>query len=90
LTLATLFDFQEATRQNPQPKTILDMSEVLYVDSAGLGALLSFHGACKRSGRTYAMVGITPRVQTLFTTSRVDQLVHLFPNAEQAKQLLDS
>jgi anti-anti-sigma factor len=88
LTLATLFDFQEAVRQTPQLKTIIDLSEVKYIDSAGLGALLSFHGACKRNGRNYALVGMSPRVHTLFTASKVDKLVHIFPNARAAEESL--
>lgn len=85
LTLSTLFDLQEALRVDPKPKTIIDLSGVPYMDSAGLGALLSFHASCKRTGREYALVGMTPRVHTMFSASKVDKLVTLFPTAREAE-----
>jgi anti-sigma B factor antagonist len=85
LTLATLFDLQEALRVDPKPKTIIDLTGVPYMDSAGLGALLSFHASCKRTGREYALVGMSPRVHTMFAASKVDRLVAMFPTAREAE-----
>jgi anti-sigma B factor antagonist len=88
LTLATLFELQEAIRLNPQPKTIINLAGVPYIDSAGLGAILSFHAACQRTGRRYALVAMPPRVKTMFAASKVDALLNILPTAKEAEQSL--
>lgn len=88
LTLATLFDLQEAIRMDPQPKTILNLASVPYMDSAGLGALLSFHASCQRTGRRYSLAEIPPRVLTMFLASKVDALVNISPTVDDAMKSL--
>jgi anti-sigma B factor antagonist len=90
LTLATLFEFQAATKLDPTAKLIIDLGGVPYVDSAGLGAVLSFHAACRRTNRKYALVGMTPRVYTMFSASKVDRLVQLCPSVGEAETYLNS
>ena len=88
LTLATLFEMQESLRKDPQPNTIIDLSGVPYVDSAGLGALLSFHASCKRAGRNYVLAAMAPRVHTMFSASKVDRLVNIAPSLAEAEVFL--
>jgi anti-sigma B factor antagonist len=88
LTLSTLFDLQEAIRQSPQPKTIMNLAGVPYIDSAGLGALLSFHAACQRTGRRYTLAEIPPRVLTMFSASKVDSLVNISATNDDALKSL--
>jgi anti-sigma B factor antagonist len=88
LTLSTLFELQESLRKDPAPKTIIDLSGVPYIDSAGLGALLSFHASCKRTGREYALAGMAARVYTMFAASKVDKLVNLYPTLREAEAFL--
>lgn len=88
LTLSTLFELQESLRKDPSQRTIIDLSGVPYIDSAGLGALLSFHASCKRSGRTYAIAAMPARVYTMFAASKVDKLVHLCPTMIEAESFL--
>lgn len=90
LTLSTLFDFQEAIRHDPKPKTIVELSGVAYMDSAGLGCILSFHASCRRSGRDYVVAGLTPRVYTIFAASKLEKLVHIAPTLQDAEHLLNS
>jgi anti-sigma B factor antagonist len=90
LTLATLFEFQAATKLDPSAKVIIDLGGVPYVDSAGLGAILSFHASCRRSNRKYALVAMTPRVYTMFSASKVDKLVQLSPSVSEAEMYLNS
>jgi anti-sigma B factor antagonist len=90
LTLATLFEFQDAIKLDPAAKLIIDFSGVAYVDSAGLGAILSFHAACRRQNRKYVLVGMTTRVYTMFSASKVDKLVQMAPSISDAEQYLNS
>jgi anti-anti-sigma factor len=42
---------------------ILDMSEVEFIDSTGIGALIGLARACEREGLPFAMSAVSPRVQ---------------------------
>lgn len=88
LTLATLFELQEAIRLDPQAKTILDLKGVPYIDSAGLGAILSLHASCQRTGRRYALAAVPPRVLTMFSASKVTSLINISETLEDAAKSL--
>ncbi len=88
MTLNTLFDFQQALRESTGPATVIDLSGVPYMDSAGLGAVLSFHVSCGRSSRKYALAGVAPRLLTMMQVAHVDTLLHMFPDAAAAQQYL--
>ena len=60
----------EAVTATPGP-TVIDLSDVLFMDSSGLGALI---GALKSaSAGKVALTGITPAVRTVFRLTRVDR-----------------
>ncbi len=88
LTLANLSELQDAVGADPSTKTVIDLAGVPYIDSAGLGALLSFHASCKRAGRHYALAALAPRVQTMFSASKVDKLVNLSATVADAEAFL--
>jgi anti-sigma B factor antagonist len=51
--------------------TIVDLSEVAFLDSSGLGALI---GALKVAGAAKLQItGLTPAVRTVFRLTRVDR-----------------
>ena len=77
--------FQNAMRrEEPAELVILDFSEVPYVDSAGLGLLVSAHVSRQKSGHKMILSGINPRVQRLFEVTRVADLFLIFPTPEEA------
>ncbi len=84
LVLNTLFDFQSAARANGGAATVVDLSEVPYMDSAGLGAVLGVFASCQRAGRGFAIAGVPERVRTLLRISHVDGLVAAYDTAEDA------
>lgn len=63
---------------------ILDLSEVRFVDSSGLGALLSGHkNASLREGR-FALSGVQARVQSMFELTRLHRVFEIHPTVEDA------
>jgi anti-sigma B factor antagonist len=86
LTLQTLFDFQTAIRQPDIGNTIIDLSNVPYIDSAGLGAILSHWVHTQRTGSKFAVVGICQRVQVLFNLTKVNSVLPCFAMIEEAEQ----
>jgi len=60
----------EAVAATPGP-TIIDLSDVLFMDSSGLGALI---GALKvAAAGKVTITGVTPAVRTVFRLTRVDR-----------------
>src|SRR5580700_7882907 len=64
--LGTMFDFQASLRDPAVKGVIIDLSGVPYIDSAGLGVLLGQWSHTQRGGYKYALVGMSPRVHTIF------------------------
>jgi anti-sigma B factor antagonist len=60
------------------------MTEVPYVDSAGLGVLTNAYVAHQRQGRRMLLVGVCERVQDLFELTGVHKLFEIFPSVESA------
>lgn len=77
--------FQNAMRrEEPTQTVILDLSDVPYVDSAGLGLLVSAHVSRQKSGRRIVLSGINPRVQRLFEITRIGDLFLTFSSTQEA------
>ncbi len=50
LTLANVFNFQNTVRADSSQVTVIDMTDVPYIDSAGIGILMSAYVSRQRSG----------------------------------------
>jgi anti-anti-sigma factor len=84
LTLSTAALLQEKLEEVPNFDTVIDVTEVRYVDSAGLGALLGHWSRSQRSGHKFALTGVNPRVSMLLQIARVNTLLPTFNTAEEA------
>jgi anti-sigma B factor antagonist len=70
--------------ENGSKALVLDLSEVHFVDSSGLGALLSGHkNAGLREGR-FALSGVQARVQSMFELTRLHRVFEIHPTVEAA------
>ena len=85
MTIQTLFDFLHMVRQETTKPIIIDLSGVEYMDSAGLGCVVSAFTSCQRNGRAFGVTGLTDRVQTLFTVTHVDGLLPCFATLAAAE-----
>jgi anti-anti-sigma factor len=90
LTIQTLFDFQHAVREETTKPIILDLSGVAYMDSAGLGCVVSAFTSCQRTHRAFAITGIGDRIQTLFAVTHVDGLLPCFASLEAAEAAVEN
>ena len=73
LTIATLFEFQSLVRTNTSPKLILDFTNVLYIDSAGVGALVGAYVRHQKEGHSVTLAGVTDRVRGTLKVTQVDK-----------------
>lgn len=87
-TLQGVFEFQSTFRSGDYPVTLIDLTEVPYLDSASLGSLVGVHTSSQRLKRKYALVGVAPRLRTLFQVAGVDGLFVIYPSLEEAQKNL--
>jgi anti-sigma B factor antagonist len=90
LTISTLFDFQTAVRQPDLKSTIIDFSGVPYMDSAGLGIVLSHWAHTQRIGAKFAAVGISDRVRVLLEMTGVVKILPSYPAVADAESAFSS
>ena len=88
LTLLNIFDLQSLLRSaEPVPLTILDLSGVPYMDSAGMGVVVNFHVHCQNKGGRLVAAGVSPRILELFKITRVDKVIAMAATSEEAEAL---
>ncbi len=86
LTLRNLFEFQTELRSGQPPLlTILDLTAVPYMDSAGMGAIVNYYIHCQKNGIKLACAGVSSRIFELFKLTHVDQLLTVVPTAADAE-----
>jgi anti-sigma B factor antagonist len=88
LTMATVGAFQSAVRGETAASLIIDLSEVPYLDSGGLGSLINAYVSCQRTGRRLTLVGLNQRARALLQMTNVEQLFHICASLEEAEQAL--
>jgi anti-sigma B factor antagonist len=65
-------------------KVLVDLGEVRFIDSSGLGALVSgFKNAVSSRGRL-ALSGLQAQVVTMFELTRLNRVFDIFPTVEEA------
>lgn len=84
-TLQTLFEFQQMARQEAAHPIVVDITDVPYMDSAGLGCVISVFASCQRTNRGFALIGSSPRIKTLFEVTHVDGLLPCFESLDAAE-----
>jgi anti-anti-sigma factor len=86
LTLSTLFLLQDTLREIGNVDTVIDVDQVPYIDSAGLGTILSHWAHTQRGGNKFALTGVSPRIDVLLEMTKVNTVLPMFKTAEDADQ----
>jgi anti-sigma B factor antagonist len=84
LITQNLADFQNAIRRENAPTVILDLTDVPYMDSSGLGSLISAYVSGHKSGRRMALSGVNARIINLLEITKTEQLFLIFPSLSDA------
>jgi anti-sigma B factor antagonist len=79
-----------ALAQKSNLPVILDMSNVSFVPSTGLGALVSLMRTIKKEGRRFMLVGLQPDVRTALAVTHLDKVLEIYPSFEDALNRLRS
>ena len=86
LVMPTVFQFQATVRADSSRSLIIDFTDVPYVDSAGIGALVGAYVTRQNGGRTLALVGVSERIHSALKVTRVEQFFHFFDSISAAEQ----
>ena len=84
-TLGNMFQLQRVLQEITPQYLVIDLSNVPYMDSAGLGLLVNCYVSAQKHGRKIAVAGVRPRLMTILEMTKVDSLLPLYPNAEAAE-----
>jgi anti-sigma B factor antagonist len=63
---------------------IVDLGDVEFIDSSGLGALLSGYKNASLRSSGFALAGLTPRVRSLFELTRLHRVFDIYDKVQEA------
>jgi anti-sigma B factor antagonist len=70
--------------QQGQKKIILNLSEVPYIDSAGLGEVVRTYTTVSRQGGALKLLNLTKRIQDLLAITKLLTVFETFENEQDA------
>jgi anti-sigma B factor antagonist len=65
-------------------KFLIDCSQTGYIDSSGLGVLVSLAKRVRELGGELRIAGLNEDLRSLFQLTKLDSLFHIAPTAEEA------
>ncbi len=65
-------------------KIVIDLSNVKWVNSKGLGMLMAAYTSCQNSGAGLKIAGATDKVNSLFMMTKLITIFDCYDNADQA------
>jgi anti-sigma B factor antagonist len=84
LSLETVHNFIQTLRPEPSAHLVLDMSGVSFLDSAGVGALVSLFVHRRNVGKSLAIAGLTQQGMAVLQVAGLVKLLPNFPTVEAA------
>lgn len=84
LLLGNFFSFQSLVRGDQSNLLIVDVADVPYIDSAGIGCLVGAHVSREHSGRKLVLVGASERLINMLKATKVDQLFTFAATVDEA------
>jgi anti-sigma B factor antagonist len=79
-----LRDAVQSTLNEGTTKIVLDLSEVPYIDSAGLGEIVRSYSLTVRQEGTVVLVGLTKRIEDLLSITKLMTVFQVFESTDQA------
>ena len=78
-----MLDFQSTPGEETPVLNILDFTDVPYMDSTGLGMIVTHFARCQGKGIRMIAVGVSPRVLELFKMTKVDSIIPMATTVEE-------
>jgi anti-sigma B factor antagonist len=88
ITMETAPQFERAVHHEKAETTILDLSDVPYIDSVGLGSLVAAYVSHQKTGRYLVLTGMKPRVSNIMEITKVKDFFVTFGSTWEAVEAL--
>src|SRR6478735_11826721 len=76
--------FNDVIDKKKPERLVVDLTDVSYIDSAGLAALIQAMQKVEGYGGKFMLAGLQETVRSIFEISRLDQVFQIFPDADAA------
>jgi len=75
ITMENANQLRDAARQliAENKRLVIDLSDVSYLDSSGLGMIVGVYISAKKAGCQLKLINFSPRVKEIFTLTRLDE-----------------
>ncbi len=84
LTLNTMLALETAPGEEPPARNILDLTACPYMDSSGVGMIVTHHVRCQKKGIKLIAAGLSPKVRDVFRITKVDSLFPVVATMDEA------
>ncbi len=84
LSLETVAGFIPKLRQETAKHLVLDMSGVSFLDSAGVGALVSLFVSRRNQGKSFALAALPPQATAVITVAGLQKLLPVSKTVAEA------
>jgi len=88
LGIETVPSFLAAARAETAPTLILDMGDLEYIDSSGVGALLQVHVSLAKSNRQLVLASVPEKVRLVLEIARLQSIFPMYSSVAIAEELL--
>jgi anti-sigma B factor antagonist len=76
---------RETLQNNPaDAKVLINLTDVSFLDTSGLGELVSAHTRAQNAGTHLKLTGIPSRVEKLFQMTKLDRILDVYNNETDA------
>ena len=92
LDMATAGDFKKLVTANVdqgRTRIVVDLSRLIFLDSSGIGALISALRTTRQAGGGLSLVGAGGQVQMVLELTKVDQILRSFDTVAAALRASD-
>ncbi len=84
LSLETVNEFLPGLRAETAQRMVLDMSGVSFLDSAGVGALVSLFVSRRNQGKQFGLAALQPQAVAVVTVAGLQNLLPVYKTIEEA------
>jgi len=86
ISLETVSEFIQRMRSEAAPHLVLEMAGVSFLDSAGVGALVSLYVNRRNQAKTFALAGLAPQAKAVVTVAGLQKLLPIYESVEEASR----
>ena len=88
ITIDTAPQFDRAVQHEHAETMILDLADVPYIDSVGLGSLVAAYVSHQKTGRCLVLTALKPRVRKIMEITKVNDFILTFGTTWEAVEAL--